>query len=50
VIIFNIYVSCYVPNENTFSPLQVKNKPRDGKMEHAFILGSMDYLVANIYF
>jgi hypothetical protein len=24
-----------------FSPLQVKNKPRDGESEHAFILGSM---------
>jgi hypothetical protein len=32
-----------------FSPLQVKNKPRDGETEHAFILGSMDCMVANNY-
>jgi hypothetical protein len=24
--------------ESTFSPMQVKNKPRDGETEHAFIL------------
>jgi hypothetical protein len=29
------------------SPLQVKNKPRDGEKEHAFILGSMDCTAAN---
>ncbi len=28
-IIFNVYVSCFVAKENTFSPLQVKNKPHD---------------------
>jgi hypothetical protein len=31
--------------KNTFSPLQVKNKPRDEESEHAFILGSMDCTV-----
>jgi hypothetical protein len=37
-----------MPKENAFSPpLQVKNKPRDGEMEHAFILESMDCTVAN---
>jgi hypothetical protein len=44
---------------NTFSPLQVKNKPRDRETEYAFILSSMDRTVAkndyrnfvpNIYF
>jgi hypothetical protein len=29
---------------STFSPLQVKNKPLDREMEHAFILGSMMWL------
>jgi hypothetical protein len=33
--------------ENIFSPLQVKNKPRDGEMEHVFILGSMDCMIVN---
>jgi hypothetical protein len=31
------------------STLQVKNKPRDGEAEHAFILESMDCTVANNY-
>jgi hypothetical protein len=44
---------------NTFSPLQVKNKPRDRETEYAFTLSSMDRtvakndyrnFVANIYF
>ncbi len=35
--------------KNIFSPLQVKNKPRDGETEHAFILGSMDCMVSNIF-
>jgi hypothetical protein len=30
-----------------FLPVQVKNKPRYGGSEHAFILGSMVYTVAN---
>jgi hypothetical protein len=47
VITFNIYLSCCVPKENTFSPVQVKNKPRDRNNGHAFILGSMDCTVAN---
>ncbi len=34
-------------SKNTFSPLQVKNKPRDEESEHAFILGSMDCTVVN---
>jgi hypothetical protein len=34
-------------NKNTFSPLQVKNKPSDGETEHAFILGSVDCMVVN---
>jgi hypothetical protein len=29
---------------STFSPLQVKNKPLDREMEHAFILGSIMWL------
>jgi hypothetical protein len=29
------------------SPLQIKNKPRVGEKEHAFILGSMDCMAAN---
>jgi hypothetical protein len=33
--------------KNTFSPLQVKNKPHDGEMEHAFILVSQDCTVVN---
>jgi hypothetical protein len=36
-----------VPKENTFSPLQVKNKPGDGETEHAFILGSTHCTVFN---
>jgi hypothetical protein len=40
---FNVYVSCcFCAKENTFSPLQVKNKPHDGQSENAFVLGSMD--------
>jgi hypothetical protein len=27
--------------------MEVKNKPRDRQTEHAFILGSMNYTVAN---
>ncbi len=30
-----------------FSPLQVKNKPHDRELEHAFILGSMVCMVTN---
>jgi hypothetical protein len=39
----------YVTNkiENTFSPLQVIDEPRDRETELAFILGSMDCMVAN---
>jgi hypothetical protein len=33
--------------KKTFSPLQVKNKPRDEETEHVFILGSVDCLVAS---
>ncbi len=46
-ITFNIYFSCCVPKENTFSPLQVKNKTCDRDKEHVFILGSMDCTVTN---
>jgi hypothetical protein len=35
-----------VPKENACSPVQVKNKPFDGETEHAFILGSIDSMVA----
>ncbi len=34
---------------NTFSPLQVKNKPGDGEMERVFILASMDHTIVNNY-
>jgi hypothetical protein len=33
--------------EQYISPLQVKNKPRDGETEHVFILGPMDCVVAS---
>jgi hypothetical protein len=33
---------------NTFSPLQIKNKPRGGDLGHVFTLGSTDCAVANI--
>jgi hypothetical protein len=33
--------------KNTLSPLKIKNKPPDREMEHAFIVGSMDCVVAN---
>jgi hypothetical protein len=33
--------------ENTFYPLQGKNKPCDGETEHVFILSSIDCMVAN---
>ncbi len=39
------YVEC--KKENTFSPLQVKNKPHDRESEHVFILDSRDCTVAN---
>jgi hypothetical protein len=42
-----IHVSCV--KENIFSPLQVKNKLHDGETEHAFILGSMDCMVAKSF-
>ncbi len=35
--------------KNIFSPLQVKNKPCDGELEHAFILASMDCTIENNY-
>ncbi len=38
---------CLVQKVNIFSHMQVKNKPCDREMEHAFILGSMDSTVAN---
>jgi hypothetical protein len=44
---FNIYVSCCVQKENTFSSLQVENKPREREMEHAFILCTIDCICAN---
>jgi hypothetical protein len=37
----------YCASKKIFSPLQVKNKRRDGELGHAFILGSMDCTVAN---
>jgi hypothetical protein len=43
------YVLCYKQKEKTFSPLQVKSKPSDREMEHAFILGSVDCVVMNTY-
>ncbi len=46
-IIFNIYRSCCMPTENTFSPLHVKYKLHIRETEHVFILGSMDCMVAN---
>jgi hypothetical protein len=36
-----------VSKANIVFPLKVKNEPRDGEMEHAFILGSMDCTVMN---
>ncbi len=47
----NIYCLCIMlcAKVNTFSPLQVKNKPGDGESEHAFILASMDHTIANNY-
>jgi hypothetical protein len=32
---------------NKFSPLQDKNKPCDGELEHLFILGSLECTIAN---
>jgi hypothetical protein len=36
-----------IENTSTFSPLQVIDEPRDRETELAFILGSMDCMVAN---
>ncbi len=46
MIVFNVFVLCCVPKENTSSPLQVKYKLCD-RTEHAVILGRMDCTVAN---
>jgi hypothetical protein len=44
IIIYMLVMLCI---ENTFSPLQVKNKLCEGETEHGFILGSLDSTVAN---
>jgi hypothetical protein len=38
-----------VHKKNTFSPLRVKNKPRNRDPEHAFILGSIDCTFASSF-
>jgi hypothetical protein len=41
-------LSYHALQNNTFSPLQVKNKPRDRDSKHAFILGSIDGTVQTV--